>query len=137
MRHPRRLTALAAALFMLQYILLGSGVLCAMPAMGGMEGRGMTGMTRMELDHDQSRSLAHLPLQAPDHSQTPGSHEAPCHLPWAPTGCSTMAPCSPTALRSAPITVPPLPRLADGDGALVMLAPPSRITAPEPPPPRA
>lgn len=129
MRRPHRWTALAAALVMLQSMLLGSGALCAAPLLGGTSQRGMAGMAQM--------NMSRAPAPAPRSPRTPAHEQMPCHLPWAPAGCQTMAPCAPTALTSKMLVILSAPLVPHDVQRLELLAPPSISTPPELPPPRA
>jgi hypothetical protein len=110
-------------------MLLGSGVLCAMPTMGSMSDRGASEMTDMAMEG--------APAPAPTTPRAPAHDQTPCHLPWAPAGCHTMAPCAPAVMRSKAIAILPAPLVSGDVGPLFLLAPPSIDTPPEPPPPRA
>jgi hypothetical protein len=86
---------------------------------GDMAGMDMAGMTA----HGQGENPAH--------------HHAPCESPSTSDDCQTMTPCAPLALASAeespqsphgvPLSVAPL----------AVLSPPSPVSPPESPPPRA
>ena len=129
MKRPRRWLAITTVLVMLQSMLLGSGVLCAMPTMGGMSDRGASEMAHMNMD----RAPAPMPATPP----APAHDQTPCHLPWAPAGCHTMAPCAPAVITSRVIAILPAALVSGDVGPLVLLAPTSIDTPPEPPPPRA
>ena len=112
----------------------GSGFACVMPEMGhssrstmatrGMSDAQMAGM-------DMSEVAGNSPGRAPAHDH------APCKLPWAPDGCSSMTPCAPVALASPtdPLGSPEI--ILPFIGRLAVLTPPSQVRAPELPPPRA
>lgn len=89
-----------------------------MPGMD-MAGMEMPGTTRQQSEQD------------------PSHHHAPCGVPSAPDACQSMMPCAPLALAS----VADSPRASDtvpsSVAPLAELAPPSRVTPPELPPPRA
>jgi hypothetical protein len=127
MRRSRRLPALAALVLMLQLILLGSGLACAIPGMGDHTAN--AGMAQMDMDSGSSMPSA--PQHAPDHDGSP------CSLPWAPAGCHSMAPCAPAAVASQTVALLPAPLVEHEMARLVILAPPSRSIPPELPPPRA
>jgi hypothetical protein len=131
MKPPRRLTAIVAQLLMLQLILLGSGIACMMPGMGG-QGAAAIPMARMDMTGQGSASMPNTPA-APSGSQR---QHAPCRFPWAPAGCHGMLPCAPAAVASADIALIPVPFVGHEMIHLVVLAPPSRTTPPELPPPR-
>jgi hypothetical protein len=127
MRHPRRLRATAALVLMLQLILLGSGLACAMPGM--RDHATSVGMAQMDMGSGTSTSTA--PQQSPTQGGTP------CSFPWAPAGCHSMAPCAPVAVATQTVALVPAPPVEHEMAGLVVLAPPSRSTPPELPPPRA
>jgi hypothetical protein len=128
-RFRRRLAALVSGALLLQLVLVGSGFACIMPAMGGTSAAAtadVASMPGMDMSTDLQGS-----------TQQPASNQAPCHPPWVPASCQPMAPCAPAAVTS-PALVLSLPRADVNDVvALVVLAPASRSTAPELPPPRA
>ncbi len=126
MRGLRPLTALVSGALLLQLVLAGGGFACVMPEGGGMRAAEASSMPGMTMSADAEGSV-----------QSPSSDKAPCRLPWAPAGCQPMAPCAPAVVASAALVlaVPPTP-IAEV-ATLVVLAPPSRSTPPELPPPRA
>jgi hypothetical protein len=128
MRRPRRFAALAAFLTLLQFIVLGSGVACAMP---GISGGDASSMASMSMDMGPGKTPMPTTPQAPAHDQ------APCRLPWAPANCYGMAPCAPAALTSVAARLLPPPVVPSDKAQLIVLAPPSIAAPPELPPPRA
>jgi hypothetical protein len=126
MRRSRRSSALAALLLVLQFIVLGSGFVCVAPGMD--DGTASAGMAQMDMSGG-------LPTpNAPRHAP---SDRAPCSFPWAPANCSSMAPCAPAAVASPTVALLPAPAAEYDVERLIVLAPPSRSTPPELPPPRA
>ena len=134
MRYTRRVTAFFMTVLFAHVLWVGSGFACVMPEMGHSSSSTMAtmamsdaNMTRMDMPDATGSS----PGGAPAHDH------APCKLPWAPDGCSSMTPCAPIALasqaeslRSPEIVPPSIARLA-------VLTPPSQIRTPDLPPPRA
>lgn len=127
MHRPRRLLALIALAVMLQLILLGSGLACAMPGMG--DRTASAGMAQMHMGGSSSMPAAS--------GHVPDNDQAPCSFPWAPAGCQSMTPCAPATLGASVGAVLPAPPHAHDVMRLVVLAPPSRGIPPELPPPRA
>lgn len=140
MQRLRRLTAFLASLFYAQLLWAGSGFACAMPA--GMSGAvhapaataGMDmsgGMAGMDAGMHMAGTTSHESGESPSH------HHAPCDSPSPLGDCESMTPCAPLALASveelprAPHTVP------SSVTALAVLVPPSQVSPPELPPPRA
>lgn len=140
----RRAVALLVHLLMLQFLLLGSGDACVLPAVvrgmsvasthatpgddGAMTGMRMTGL----------RDAVHGGPTDPASCGTPRDHSGGS-VPHAPAGCQTLAPCAAVALGAAnPTAVERAPaRATVGRTAFVVRQLASRPTAPEPPPPRA
>ena len=134
MRHTRRVTAFFMTVLFAHVLWVGSGFACVMPETGhsssspmatmGMYDPSMAGM-------DMPDAAGHSPGGEPAHDH------APCKLPWAPDGCSSMTPCAPIALASPtePLGSPEiiLPSIA----RLAVLTPPSQVRTPDLPPPRA
>ncbi len=137
MRFNRRLsalTALVSSVFLVATMLVTSGFTCVLPsaghAMAGMDMSGAAGeMASMSVTQD-------APADSNEGlSPTP---EAPCNFPWAPAGCgASMAPCGPAAVTSVALAVNSVVRVASGTREIPALEPPSEVTAPELPPPRA
>ncbi|MFN2566959.1 MAG: hypothetical protein ABR499_18330 [Gemmatimonadaceae bacterium] len=133
MRSARRLTALLVSFLFAHLLWAGSGFACTMPtadhgsgaAMAGMEMPGdMAGMDMGSTTvRGQGDDVAH--------------HHAPCESPSTSDDCQTMTPCAPLALASveefleAPHAVPSFVT------PVAVLTPPSRVSPPESPPPRA
>jgi hypothetical protein len=118
-------------------MLVTSGFACVLPsaghAMAGMDmsgaAGGMTGMASMSATQD-------APADS-DEERSPVP-EAPCSFPWAPGGCGpSMAPCGPAAVTSVAVAVNSVVRAGSGPREIRALEPPSEVTAPELPPPRA
>ena len=134
MRRTRRLTAFILSALFAHVLWVGSGFACVMPAMGHSSSSPMPTMAMSDANMagmDMPDAAGHSPGGAPAHDH------APCKLPWAPDGCSSMTPCAPIALASpaeqleSPEIMPPsIERLA-------VLTPPSQVRTPDLPPPRA
>ena len=136
-------------LLLLHLLVVGSGDACVLPAVARAahgfaaaaaastattdEASGMTrmtGMTRMAAP-DRAGAIDGKECEHPEGA--PAGHKVP-PLP----ACQSMAPCAPAALAVAPATIARPSMLIDADPVgLVVLAPDSRTSAPEPPPPRA
>jgi hypothetical protein len=127
MSRSRRLSAITALLLVFQFIVLGSGFACAMPGMS--DGSASAGMEQMDMGGG--------PPTPPAPQQTPSKDQAPCSFPWAPANCNSMAPCAPAAVASTMVALLPACAVEHDVGLLTILAPPSRNTPPELPPPRA
>ena len=134
MRRTRRVTAFFLTVLFAHVLWVGSGFACVMPEMGRSPSAAMTTMAMSDANMagmDMPHAAGNSPGGAPAHDH------APCKLPWAPDGCSSMTPCAPIALASpaerleSPEIMPPsIERLA-------VLAPPSQVRTPDLPPPRA
>ena len=72
-----------------------------------------------------------------DHHNPARSKHVPCNQPWGPTGCQPLAACAPGAIVPIQVALHPSAHAAHAVDVLVVLAPPSRTTPPELPPPRA
>lgn len=141
MRHARRLAALLVSTLFVHVLWAGSGFACTVSAMAGSEHSSGAPMASMNMPDDiPDMDMAEMAMPGttrPQAEQDPAHHHAPCQGPSAPDDCQSMMPCAPLALVSiadspqAPGTVP------SSVAALVELAPPSRVTPPELPPPRA
>ena len=122
---------------MLHLILVGSGDACVLPAVAlaahdasaAAAPAGSRGMPGMAMP-DRSGSSDEQECGAP--RGTPAGHRLPA------SSCQSMAPCAPAANAATPTTVES-PTVAVGAGpvGVASLAPDSRKSAPEPPPPRA
>lgn len=122
----RRITAATVFLLMLHLTALGSGLAWAvMPgtACDSASDSAMAGMT--------------MPATPQPSNDAPGS-SAPegCNLPWA-LGCTSAAPCGPSATMTASFTGNRDDPPAAGIVASVQRMPRSLAIAPELPPPRA
>lgn len=143
------MTGLLVHLLLLHLIVVGSGDACVLPAVASAAHRAAStaqspasraaavdqpgepagGMGDMNMGEAAGTSTGGAPCGAPAGQR---------HAPQPTPGCQSMAPCAPAALTSAPQTIeraatPVAMRVA---GPLV-LRPHSRVTAPEPPPPKA
>ena len=128
---------------MLHLLLVGSGDACVLSAVARAahgpatsastatdEMGGMTGMAGMAVP-DRARAIAGQECEHP--GGAPAGHQAP-----PPPACQSMAPCAPAALAAAYATIDRPSVLIDAHPVgLIVLAPASRTSAPEPPPPRA
>jgi hypothetical protein len=133
MRRARRLSALLASFLFAHLLWAGSGFACAMPkaehaASAAMAGMSMSGdMAGMDM----------AGMTAQEEGGNPAHHHTSCETPPAPGDCQSMAPCAPLALAS---TEEPM-RAPDGVPSVVaplgVLTPPSPVSPPEAPPPRA
>jgi hypothetical protein len=107
-------------MLLLQLVLVGGGFGCAMPSIG----------TRAAPAESTTAAMPGMDMPS-------APSQAPCQLPWAPTGCQPMAPCGPAAVMPAQFVL----ALPVGDAAPVaaldIATPSSRTTPPELPPPRA
>jgi hypothetical protein len=140
MRRARRFTALLASFLFAHLLWAGSGFACAMPSTPGAHSPSMA-MAGMDMSGDMAHmNMAGMEMpgmteQEPD--QQPAHHHDACEFPSAPGDCQSMTPCAPLALASAeelsgvPHLVPP------SVAPLAELAPPSLVSPPESPPPRA
>jgi hypothetical protein len=138
MRRTRRLSALLANLLFAHLLWAGSGFACAMPAVehsssaatasmgmpGDMAGMDMPGMEMPDV-------TAERPTGDPSH------HHAPCDPSPAPDDCQTMTPCAALALASAEESMQAPDGVPSSVTALRVLTPPSPVSPPESPPPRA
>jgi len=147
MRRLRRATGVFVHLLVLHLILVGSGDACVLPA--------VTGAVQRAVSHTETAALGASPASgAAEHDMAgmrsgtdAGPASTPCdgsgeHAPAAPhstaPGCQSMAPCASAALTAIAVDVERAPtRAAERGVRLTVLAPTSRATAPEPPPPRA
>lgn len=139
----RRVVALLTGLFLLQFMLVGSGFACTISGIGG-------GSTMAAMD-----DMAAMGMGAPDLTQTragdaPRDSEAtpddPCGAPAradecgdanSSETCTAMTSCAPPAL-SVDRTAFAQPSLSHQDTpSRRVIPPPSRPTAPDHPPPRA
>jgi hypothetical protein len=133
MRRARRISALLTSLLFAQLLWAGSGFACAMPGAEQAAGAPMAGM-------DMSGDMAGMDMSgmtAPEQGDVPAHHHTSCDTPAVPDDCQSMAPCASPALASAA----DVSRALDGPPtpvrALTVLTPPSQVSPPESPPPRA
>ena len=134
MRRTRRVTAFFMTVLFAHVLWVGSGFACVMPEMGRSPSAAMTTMDMSDANMagmDMPDATGNSPRGAParDH--------APCKLPWAPDGCSSMTPCAPIALASPtePLGSPEM--MPPSIARLAVLTPPSQVRTPDLPPPRA
>jgi hypothetical protein len=129
MRPSIRLTGLLATLSLVISIPVTSGFACERNSGGDH----MAGMAMA----NPSNAGSATSIIASISGETPASPAAPCQLPWAPSGCQSMVPCSPTAVAAESVVLPELePTLLRVESA-IFLTPPSETKPPELPPPRA
>ncbi|HEY9228939.1 MAG TPA: hypothetical protein VIP11_19970 [Gemmatimonadaceae bacterium] len=119
----RRLVGIVLSLLMLQLSLLGADASCARHGDHGRV-RSQTGT-----QHD-----AHLmaPAQA-----AVANAEQPCETPTQPDCCRAMTSCAVNIAFGSGTRISSLPAAHEAIRPDAMRTPQSRITAPEPPPPRA
>ena len=129
MRRSSRLVAALSGLFLSATVLATSGFVCANDANGAK----MASMQMTGYDGDAGRIVAvsHFSARHPEKSH------APCKFPWAPDGCQSMVPCSPSVIATPLMQLMSFFALPQSVVAVVALKPPSEIPAPELPPPRA
>jgi hypothetical protein len=132
MRRSRRIFALLTNLLFAHLLWAGSGFACAMPdaehgagaSKAGMEmPRDMAGMDMGSTVRGQGDDAAH--------------HHAPCESPSTSDDCQTMTPCAPLALASAEESLQAPHGVPLSVAPLAALTPPSPVSPPESPPPRA
>lgn len=118
----RALPILAALGFALQFVLLASGWACTARSAGDSHG-----MSAADMDMGSGASTP---------SRSSGHHR-PCDTPSPAGGCHAMAPCILSLLATLPRTWLDAAAPPQDAVVLIVLAPLSRTTAPEPPPPKA
>lgn len=133
----RRATAIVAQALMLQFILLGSGVVCARADPGHRETTAKATMS----------AIGVMAMAGPErgshgsHSRgmpgCPGSADAPCEVPGIPSACAGMALCASVAAVPPAVTLLVAARPHPQGTRPALLPPPFRTVAPELPPPRA
>lgn len=127
---PRSLVAtLLSGVFALQLLLGGAGAACVMPS-GSASAGDVTANVAAMAGMDMRAS------PAGDRAPTRNRGSAPCDQPASLATCQGMAPCASAFLIVSPPRGDARVALA-AVPALTVLAPPSRATAPELPPPRA
>lgn len=138
----RRLTAVLVHVLMLHLLLVGGGDACVLPAVtaalhnavaGAVAGTVAPGAVTMAGMQDGSVHEVGA-CDAPS-SESPGERSRPGPAPV----CQTLAPCAPAALPAtvAPVRERATARVCVATTGHVERAPAARVTAPEPPPPRA
>jgi hypothetical protein len=136
MRHIRRLTAVLASLLYAQVLWAGSGFACAMASMPAAAHYPAASMAGMDMSADMT-GMEMPGASAQQSGEGTTHHHTPCESPSAPADCESMMPCAPLALAS----VEELPRAPHGVPSavapLTVLTPPSQVSPPELPPPRA
>jgi hypothetical protein len=117
----RRFVAALSSALLLQFSLLGSGTLCAMRAVHGMDAMAMTG------------SMDGIAPSARDARGEP----SPCETPWSAGSCVSMAGCTTAEAVPSVACVDALPRVSVRRVAEPLRTPIGPSFAPEIPPPRA
>jgi hypothetical protein len=133
MRLTRRLTALLVSFLFAHLLWAGSGFACTMPNAEHGAGAAMAGM---EMPGDMA-GMDMGGMTADDQGDDPAHHHAPCESPSTSDDCQTMTPCAPLALASAEESLRAPDTVPSSITPLVVLTPPSAISPPESPPPRA
>lgn len=139
----RRGFAVFVHLLLFQFLLLGSGDACVLPAVvGGVRAAstpavpgGADAMAGMEMAG--ARGVAHGGMRRSTACEAPRDHSGGS-VPHAPAGCQTFAVCAAVAIGAAnPDAVEcAFTRAVVGRTAFVTRRLASRTAAPEPPPPR-
>lgn len=135
----RRAVALFVSVFLLQLVLVEAGFACGMPASAAGHGAADP-MAGMVMPGQATSNAAAVPALDSPIVAAPAPEPSPCHFPWAPDGCRDMAPCAPAAMPAPPgvaVATPTPPVRHVRVHAGIVRTPPSVLTAPEPPPPRA
>jgi hypothetical protein len=134
MRRTRRLTAFFVSALFAHVLWVGSGFACVMPDMGRSPSAAMATMVMSGAD---MAGMGMPDMAGSPSGEAPAHDHAPCKLPWAPDGCSSMTPCAPLALASyeEPLRSPEVG--PSSVARLTVLTPPSQVRTPELPPPRA
>lgn len=123
----RRVTALLAALLMANATLASTAWACKSALSGSATSNG-----RPAHVHDDSGSTEH------HNCDQPASHRAPCDMPSGSHCCGAFTPCSlALGLAGDAVTVG-MPLERDSRVTIPgLVAPKARVTAPDPPPPKA
>ena len=132
MRSVRRFTALLVSILFAHLLWAGSGFACTMSS-ADHGGASMAGM-------DMSGDMAGMDMggmTARGQADDPAHHPAPCESPSTSDACQTMTPCAPLALASAEESLQAPHAVPSSVAALAVLTPPSPVSPPESPPPRA
>ena len=138
MRRARRLTALFASLLLAHLLWAGSGFACAMSDGVQVRGASVAAMDMSGMDMP-GMDMARMGMSGPTlhPNEDAEHHHAPCESPTAPDDCESMTPCAPLALATAPESPSAPGRVPSFVAPLVVLVPPSLVSPPESPPPRA
>jgi len=129
MRASFRLTGLLAAVSLVTSISVTSGFACERIS-------GASHMASMAMAGTSSPRSSALNVGSII-EEMPASPAAPCGLPWAPSGCQSMVPCSPSAITAENAVVPEIAPAHFLVASAAFLTPPSETKRPELPPPRA
>lgn len=120
----RRAIGLVAAVLMANATLVNTAFACASaPAAASVEHQ-MDG-------HSGAHPAHHAGGGAPVH------HGGPCDTPDGARCCGALAPCATSLARAAVLDVSAPPTTAGRVAAPPTVAPASRVTSPDPPPPKA
>lgn len=122
--HRSRIIAFVSSFLLVGLVLVTSGFECDSASIGGAS------MSGMDMSASQHNATA-------DSQKAPSAPAPPCRLPWAPGGCTSMVPCSQSAVAATGISIEPLVEITQSTFTMVAIAPPSETPAPELPPPRA
>lgn len=122
--HRSRIIAFVSGLLLTGLVLATSGFVCDSASTSGAS------MSSMDMSAGEHSATA-------DSQKAPGTPAPPCRLPWPPGGCTSMVPCSQSAVAATRISIEPLFEITQSRFTMVAIAPPSETPAPELPPPRA
>jgi hypothetical protein len=121
----RRLAGVVAAVLMANATLVSTAWACR-EAQGSASG---ASARQAGMDHDAGPLEHH-------HGQAPAPHRAPCSTPGSTDCCGAVAPCGMTLGGSATITFETPSSNVARMPLLQLDAPVSRVTSPDPPPPK-
>ena len=135
MRRLRRFATLLILPLGLQLGLSARGIVCMGQRTGdSSSAQSMTGMAGMDMPVSRRGNAANNPASSNHSDQTP---QAPCNRPFGTNDCQPLAVCASGVVVPASLTVPVVAAKAHMVTTLVVLAPASRATPPDLPPPRA
>ena len=135
MRRLRRFATLLILPLGLQLGLSARGIACMGQRTGdSSSSQSMTGMAGMDVPHSRPENAANNPAPSNHSDQSP---QAPCNRPFGTNDCQPLAVCASGVVVPAPLTGPVVAAKAHTVITLVVLAPASRTTPPDLPPPRA
>jgi len=127
MMHLRRFAPLLLVPLVFQVALAAKAVVCVNQPTPASD-TASTQMAGMDMSGAKSER---------DGSESNRSNQSPCNRPFGPAGCQALAVCASGALVPAQSARRELVRAVATVDVLSALAPPSRSTPPELPPPRA